>query len=39
MAMSETTRTAAPQPATWRKVVAAILDFVFVLFAAGYAVG
>jgi len=24
---------------TWRKVVAAILDFIFVMFAAGYAIG
>ena len=27
------------KPATWRKVVAAALDFVFVFFIAGYAVG
>jgi len=30
-----------PNPAipTWRKVVAAILDFFFILFAGGYAIG
>ena len=27
------------QVSTWRKVVAAILDFLFVMFAAGYAIG
>lgn len=39
--MSDPASTQAPprQIATWRKVVAAILDFVFILFAAGYAVG
>ena len=29
----------APRPATWRKVVAAILDAFFIFFIAGYAVG
>ena len=35
-------QTAASQPkpvATWRKVVAAILDFLFVMFIGGYAIG
>ena len=32
--------TAQPKPvSTWRKVVAAILDFIFVLFVGGYAIG
>ena len=31
---------AAPKPvATWRKVVAAVLDFFFIFFLAGYAIG
>jgi hypothetical protein len=35
-------QTAASQPkpvSTWRKVVAAILDFLFVMFIGGYAIG
>ena len=30
---------AAPQTATWRKVLAAILDFLMVFFVGGYAIG
>jgi hypothetical protein len=37
--LTQTPPTAAPRPATWRKVVAAILDFFFVFFAAGFLVG
>jgi hypothetical protein len=29
----------APQTATWRKVLAAILDFLMVFFVGGYAIG
>ena len=40
MSMQVSTQPELRKPvATWRKVVAAILDFVFVFFIAGYAVG
>ena len=37
--MSQTVATQPKQVSTWRKVVAAILDFLFVLFIGGYAIG
>jgi hypothetical protein len=38
--MSNPVQPAAPKPvSTWRKVVAAILDFIFIFGIAGYAIG
>jgi len=37
--MSQTVASQPKQVATWRKVVAAILDFLFVMFIGGYAIG
>jgi len=38
--MSKSDQVAAAKPvSTWRKVVAAILDFLFVMFIGGYAIG
>ena len=38
--MSSPAQPAAPKPvSTWRKVVAAILDFIFIFGIAGYAIG
>ena len=37
--MSQTAASSPKQVSTWRKVVAAILDFLFVLFVGGYAIG
>ena len=37
--MSQTAASQPKQVSTWRKVVAAILDFLFVLFVGGYAIG
>ncbi len=34
-----TDNSTAPAVATWRKVVAAILDFFFIFFAGGYVIG
>lgn len=37
--MSQSATVQPKQVATWRKVVAAILDFLFVMFVGGYAIG
>jgi hypothetical protein len=37
--MSQTAVSQPKQVSTWRKVVAAILDFIFVMFIGGYAIG
>jgi len=37
--MSQTVASSPKQVSTWRKVVAAILDFIFVLFVVGYGIG
>jgi RDD family len=37
--MSQTAASQPKQVSTWRKVVAAILDFFFVMFIGGYAIG
>jgi hypothetical protein len=37
--MSQTVASQPKQVSTWRKVFAAILDFIFVMFIAGYAIG
>jgi hypothetical protein len=37
--MSQTATSQPKQVSTWRKVVAAILDFFFVMFIGGYAIG
>ena len=37
--MSQTAASSPKQVSTWRKVVAAILDFLFVFFVGGYAIG